>query len=187
MVISPALFLSDVVGQLGADGFGIPFRARHDQERIVAGQCSDNIFPFQSVEHLTGRVRHTGVAFDENHMSGIVHAEDGFVKDRLKTALNFRVQRFVVAGNIPVTGARRGFYKAEFPDITGDGGLCGVEPFLPQIVEQRLLTADRIFLDQAQDRLLTLPFAFGIARLLAIRFPLSIKTYRLPRSFWSMA
>lgn len=47
-------------------------------------------------------------------MSGIVHAEDGFVKDRLKTALNFRVQRFVVAGNIPVTGARRGFYKAEF-------------------------------------------------------------------------
>ncbi len=95
----------------------------------------------------------------------------------------------VVAGNIPVTGARRGFYKAEFPDITGDGGLCGVEPFLPQIVEQGLLTADPIFLDRAQDgSSADVPvLLLASPRLLAIRFPLSIKTTVCRAVFWSMA
>ena len=109
------------------------------------------------------------------------------MEDRLKTALDLRVQRLVVAGNIPVAGARGRFDQAELPDIAGDRGLCGIESLISQMVKQGLLTADRMLLDQPQDRLLTLPLGFGIARLLAISVPLSVKTYRLPRSFWSMA
>ena len=151
------------MSQLRADGLCIALRAGHDQEGIVAGQGSDNIFPFQGVKHLTGGVRHAGVAFDQNDVSGKIHPQNRLVEDRLKTALDLRVQRLVVAGNIPVAGARGRFDQAELPDIAGDRGLCGIESLISQVVEQGLLTADRMLLDQPQDRLLTLPLGFGIA------------------------
>ena len=53
-------------------------------------------------------------------MSGKIHPQNRLVEDRLKTALDLRVQRLVVAGKIPVAGARGRFDQAELPDIAGE-------------------------------------------------------------------
>ena len=50
--------LPDVVGQLIADGFGIPFGTRHNEERIITRKGTDNILPFERVKHLTGSICH---------------------------------------------------------------------------------------------------------------------------------
>ena len=84
------------------------------------------------------------------------------MEDGLKPGLHLGVQYLAVAGNIAVAGGGGSFDKVHLPDIAGDGCLCGIKALLAQVLQQSLLPADGILLDQAQDGLLPLLLAFVI-------------------------
>ena len=53
-------------------------------------------------------------------------------------------------------------YVESSPEIAGNGRLCGIKAFLAQVLQQSLLPADGILLDQTQDGLLPLLLALVI-------------------------
>ena len=119
-------------------------------------------------------------------MAGIVYPQHRLVKDRFKAALHFRVQTLIVAGNVAVAITGGCFDQAKLPDIPGDGSLRDSKALFSQVLQQYLLPADGMLLNQPQNRLLTLGFPFGVSGSGSVHTQ-SLFRYRLLRSFWSMA
>ena len=93
-------------------------------------------------------------------MPGKIHTQHRLAEDRLEPALHLGVEAFVVAGNIAVAVCGGGFDETHFPDVPGNSRLRHLEALLTQVLEQHLLTADGVLLDQSEDRLLTFCLAF---------------------------
>ena len=95
-------------------------------------------------------------------MARKVYSQNRFMEDGLKPSLHLGVQYLAVAGNIAVAGGGGSFDKVHLPDIAGNGRLCGIKALLAQVLQQSLLPADGILLDQTQDGLLPLLLALVI-------------------------
>ena len=68
------------------------------------------------------------------------------MKDRFKPSLRFGVEAFVPAGDIAIPLCRGSFYQTQLPDIAGNGGLRYLKAFVPQVLQQHLLSADGMLL-----------------------------------------
>ena len=149
-----------MMGQFGADGLCIPFRARYDEKRVIARQGSHYVFPLQCIKHLAGCIGHTGVALNKHHMASIVHAPHRFMEDGLKPSLYLGIISLCPAGYVAVSLGGCCLDQAQLSDIPRDRCLRYSKPLLTQMLQQGLLAADGVFLDQAQDGLQTLSFGF---------------------------